>query len=70
MTINFIKENNMEINISVNDIVTGLISSIPTAFYLYTNHCNLNNLFGLSFTLTAIDVIIINLRVFHFQTLK
>ena len=38
------------------DILTGLISAVPTYFYLTTNHWNLNNLLGISFSVTGIDV--------------
>jgi len=39
------------------DILTAVISFIPVYFYLTTGHWNLNNLFGLSFSITGIDSI-------------
>jgi len=41
------------------DILTAVISFIPVYFYLTTGHWNLNNLFGLSFSITGIDVLLI-----------
>jgi len=46
----FITEIKFDININQLDILTGLISLIPTYFYLTTKHWNLNNMFAIVFS--------------------
>ena len=56
VSFNIVKLIEFDFEFSQMDAITAMIAVVPTYFYLVTNHWNFNNLFGISFSVTGIDV--------------